>query len=92
MGDVVRRFLAKFFRLLSRREHDASPAGQEHKLTAVEYEAVALIAYEGRNAHARAREQAEYCRQRGSEPGAQFWSQVAYEVRLRTRGRLPEKP
>jgi hypothetical protein len=64
----------------------------EHKLTAVEYEAVTLIAYEGRNAHARACEQAEYCRHRGSEAGAQFWSQVAHEVRLRTRGRLPEKP
>jgi len=92
MCDVVRRLLAKFFRFLSRREQDASPAGQEHKVTAVEYEAVTLIAYEGGNARARAREQAEYCRQRGSEAGAQFWSEVAEEVRLRTRGRLPEKP
>src|SRR4051812_23097053 len=34
-------------------------------LTAVEYEAVALIAYEGRAAYNRAREQAEYCLSRG---------------------------
>jgi hypothetical protein len=53
---------------------------------------VTLIAYEGGNARARAREQVEYCRHRGSEAGAQFWSEVAEEVRLRTRGRLPEKP
>jgi hypothetical protein len=88
----VRRLLAKIVHALSRRHKKVPPSGPEHKLTAVEYEAVALIAYEGRNAHARACEQAGYCRQRGSEAGAQFWSQVAHEVRLRTRGRLPEKP
>ncbi len=87
----MRRHMAKLFRVLSRSGPKVSPT-QEHKLTAVEYEAVTLIAYEGRNAQARAREQAEYCRHRGSEAGAQFWSQVAHEVRLRTRGRLPEKP
>ena len=51
-----------------------------------------MIVYEGRNAHDRAQEQAGYCRQRGSEAGAQFWTQVAHAVRLGTRGRLPEKP
>ncbi len=88
----MRRLLAKIVHALSRRHTKVPPSGPEHKLTAVEYEAVALIAYEGRNAHACACEQAGYCRQRGSEAGAQFWSQVAHEVRLRTRGRLPEKP
>jgi hypothetical protein len=88
----VRHLLAKFIRALSRRHPKVPPSGPEHKLTAVEYEAVTLITYEGRNAHARACEQAGYCRQRGSEAGAQFWSQVAREVRLRTKGRLPEKP
>lgn len=90
----MRRLLAKIVHALSRsRSHTkVPPSGPGHKLTAIEYEAVTLITYEGRNAHARAREQAEYCRQRGSEAGVQFWSQVAHEVRLRTRGRLPEKP
>lgn len=37
-------------------------------LTAVEYEAVCLIAYEGRAAYARARQQAFYCRIRNSSP------------------------
>ncbi len=87
----MRRLMAKLFRVLSRSGSKVSPA-QEHKLTAVEYEAVTLIAYEGGNARARAREQVEYCRHRGSEAGAQFWSEVAEEVRLRTRGRLPERP
>jgi hypothetical protein len=88
----VRRLLAKIVRALSHRHPKVPPSALEQKLTAVEYEAVALIAYEGRNAHARAREQVGYCRQRGSEAGAQFWTQVAHEVRLRTRGRLPQKP
>jgi hypothetical protein len=35
-------------------------------LTVIEYEAVSLIAYEGRAAYERAREQAEYCLSRGS--------------------------
>ena len=88
----MRRLWAKIARALSRRQTKVPPSSPEQKLTAVEYEAVALIAYEGRNAHARAREQVGYCRQRGSEAGAQFWTQVAHEVRLRTRGRLPQKP
>jgi hypothetical protein len=50
------------------------------ELTAVEYEAVCLIAYEGRAAYARARQQAFYCRSRGSEQGFRFWSEVAVEV------------
>jgi hypothetical protein len=49
-------------------------------LTAVEYEAVCLIAYEGRAAYSRARQQAFYCRAMGSEQGFQFWSDVAAEV------------
>jgi hypothetical protein len=49
-------------------------------LTAVEYEAIYLIAYEGRAAYACARQQAFYCRARGSEQGFQFWSSVAIEV------------
>ena len=39
-------------------------------LTVVEYEAVSLIAYKGRAAYERAREQAEYCLSRGSEQAA----------------------
>jgi hypothetical protein len=53
-------------------------------LTAVEYEAVCLIAYEGREAYACAREQADYCRSLGSSSGTLFWSQVAAEVGRRT--------
>jgi hypothetical protein len=50
----------------------ADPARGE--LTAAEYEAVCLIAYEGRAAYARARQQAFYCRARGSAQGFRFWS------------------
>jgi hypothetical protein len=53
-------------------------------LTEIEYEAVSLIAYEGRAAYARAREQAEYCLSKGSEAGCRFWSDVALEVARRT--------
>jgi hypothetical protein len=49
-------------------------------LTAVEYEAVCLIAYEGRGAYARACEQADYCRSMGSPSGTVFWTQVAAEI------------
>ena len=49
-------------------------------LTAVEYEAVTLIAFEGRNAYRRACEQAGYCLERGSKSGCEFWSKVAIEV------------
>ena len=60
------------------------PSREESGLTAVEYEAVSLIAYEGRAAYERAREQASYCSSRGSEQGSQFWSEVALEVARRT--------
>jgi hypothetical protein len=49
-------------------------------LTAAEYEAVCLIAYEGRAAYVRARQQALYCRSQGSEQGFRFWSAVAVEI------------
>ena len=52
---------------------------------------MSLIAYEGHKAHARAREQARYCRGRGSDQGFRFWSAVADEVALRTKGRMPER-
>lgn len=53
-------------------------------LTVIKYEAVSLIAYEGRAAYERAREQAEYCLSQGSEAGCRFWSDVAIEVARRT--------
>jgi hypothetical protein len=59
----------------------AAPAAD---LTVIEYEAVSLIAYEGRAAYERAREQAEYRLRRGSESGCRFWSEVAIEVARRT--------
>ncbi len=65
-------------------------------LTVIEYEAVSLIAYEGRAAYERARKQAEYCLSRGSEAGCRFWSDVAVEVAHRTgnmnTGRAKEQP
>ena len=65
-------------------------------LTKIEYEAVSLIAYEGRAAYARARDQAEYCLNRRSEAGCRFWSEVAVEVARRTgkmnTGRAKEQP
>jgi hypothetical protein len=70
------------------------PSGAD--LTVIEYEAVSLIAYEGRAAYERAREQAEYCLSRGSEAGCRFWSDVAVEVARRTgkmnMGRATEQP
>ena len=60
-------------------------------LTAVEYEAVCLIAYEGRGAYARAREQADYCRSAGSPSGTLFWTQVAAEIERRTNKPKPGK-
>jgi len=60
-------------------------------LSAVEYEAVCLIAYEGRGAYARAREQADYCRTMGSPSGTLFWTQVAAEVGRRTNKPKPGK-
>lgn len=77
----MRRFLTRLrealIRLSKRKAvHDG--------LTAVEYEAVCLLAYEGRGAHGRAREQAEYCRAMGSPSGMVFWQDVAAEVARRT--------
>lgn len=60
-------------------------------LTAVEYEAITMIAQEGRGALAKAREQAAYCRRRGSEEGRVFWTNVANEISLRTSGK-PTQP
>jgi hypothetical protein len=64
-------------------------------LTAVEYEAVSLITYEGRDAYARAQEQADYCRAMGSPSGVMFWTEVAAEVDQRTGargGKAKERP
>jgi len=76
----MRRFLRhvghSIARLLGRKPR---PEG----LTAIEYEAVCLIAYEGRAAYARACEQALYCQGMGSEAGFRFWSEVAAEVKER---------
>ena len=60
-------------------------------LTAVEYEAVCLIAYEGREAYACAREQADDCRSLGSASGTLFWTQVAAEIGRRTNRPKPGK-
>jgi len=82
----MRRFLKRlhesFARLVRRKP-------RHQGLTAIEYEAVCLITYEGRDAYARAREQAFYCRDRGSEQGFRFWSEVAVEVQRRTGGAWP---
>jgi hypothetical protein len=90
-GDPVRRFLVKLVVALARRLRGRSPAAPQDRLTAVEYEAVTLITYEGQEAYARACQQAAYCRRRGSKEGSAFWSQVADEVLLRTKGRIPER-
>jgi hypothetical protein len=79
--------LLNLWRPVRRRARSAEQDG----LTAVEYEAVAIIAYEGQKAYARACEQARYCRQKGSAAGFQFWSEVAGEIRRRTKGRMPEE-
>ena len=79
------RWILECFRDLSARLSRRKP--HHNGLTAVEYEAVCLIAYEGREAYARAREQAAYCRGMGSLSGALFWSKVAVEVARRS-GRL----
>jgi hypothetical protein len=66
-----------------RQRFQPQPAAEG--LTVIEYEAVSLIAYEGRAAYVQAREQADYCLRRGSKSGCQFWSKVAVEVARRTR-------
>ena len=62
----------------------AGPKERPGVLSAIEYEAVSLIAYEGRDAYRKAHEQAEYCAARGSSKGCRFWSEVAAEVAKRT--------
>lgn len=80
---AIVQFIHAFFRRISRRQDDG--------LTEVEYEAITLIAQEGRGALTKAKEQASYCRRRGSEQGYEFWSRVANEVSLRTSGK-PAQP
>jgi hypothetical protein len=87
----MNRLLDHIRALFGSSQRPGSAPLSETTLTAVEYEAVALIAYEGRAAYDRACEQAEYCRASGSEDGYMFWSHVAAEVALRTKGRLPEQ-
>lgn len=79
------RAIFEFIRSLFRRGRSKGEGG----LTEVEYEAITLIAQEGRGALAKAREQAAYCRRRRSEQGADFWMRVAQEIALRTGGKPP---
>ena len=81
------RVIIDFFRALYQRISRKPDGG----LTAVEYEAITLIAQEGRGALSKAREQAAYCRRRGSEQGHEFWMRVANEVSMRTSGK-PAQP
>lgn len=81
------RAIIEFIQALIRRMSRKRGGG----LTEIEYEAISLIAQEGRGALAKAREQAAYCRRRGSEQGYEFWSRVANEVSLRTSGK-PAQP
>jgi hypothetical protein len=80
----LRRLLARFF---GRRSHHEA-------LAAVEYEAVFLIVYEGREGYARARERPS-TGVRGSEKELWFRSEVAGEadrcIGARIR-KLPERP
>jgi hypothetical protein len=87
----MRTLLALLRRFLVRRVGRVWSSGGE-QLSAVEYEAISLMAYEGRAAYRRAREQADYCREMGSLRGAIFWNRVAAEVArptgpLRTKAR-----
>lgn len=61
-------------------------------LTVIQYEAVSLIAYEGRAAYERAQEQAEYCFSRESNAGCRFWSEVARRTGKMNMGRAKEQP
>ena len=54
----MRRLLSRLLGPWLNRLRCRSRAPEKNGLTAVEYEAVTLIAYEGRKAYARAREQA----------------------------------
>lgn len=87
----MRRLLILLLSLWRPAARDRTRSAKHDGLTAVEYEAVTIIAYEGRKAYARACEQARYCRRNGSAEGFQFWSEVAGEVRRRTKGRMPEE-
>ena len=78
---AIVEYIRSLFRRVSRKD--------DRGLTEVEYEAITLIAQEGRGALAKAREQAAYCRRRRSEQGADFWMRVAHEVALRTNGKPP---
>jgi hypothetical protein len=81
------RAIIDFIRTLFRRASRKDEGG----LTEIEFEAITLIAQEGRTALAKAREQATYCRRRGSERGYEFWMSVANEVSMRTSGK-PVQP
>jgi hypothetical protein len=77
--------IARLLDWLRRKLGSPTRSEQAHSgLTEIEYEAVSLIAYEGRHACARAREQVEFCRKHGSSRGVLFWSRVAIEVERRT--------
>jgi hypothetical protein len=79
--------LAMMKRLIGYIRNSLAKRRRQDRLTAVEYEAVCLIAYEGRAAYARARQQAFYCRSQGSEQGFRFWSVVAVEIDRRAGAR-----
>ena len=72
--------LATMKRLIAHIRNFLAKRRRQGGLTAVEYEAVCLITYEGTAAYARARQQAFYCRSQGSEEGFRFWSAVATEI------------
>ncbi|MCB8822294.1 hypothetical protein [Microvirga rosea] len=76
MRRILQSLRTLMARLLGRRRSEG--------LTAVEYEAVCLLAYEGRDALAQAHRQAEYCRVMNSPRGVLFWTAVAEEVARRT--------
>jgi hypothetical protein len=79
----MRTLLALLRRFLVRRvDRDRSHGGEQ--LSAVEYEAITLITYEGRAAYRRAREQAHYCSAMRSPNSAIFWNHTAAEVARRT--------
>src|SRR4051812_34318549 len=63
--DLQATILAIMKRLIGYIRNSLAKRRRDDGLTAVEYEAVCLIAYEGRAAYARARQQAFYCRSRG---------------------------
>jgi hypothetical protein len=81
---AIVEYIRNLFRRVSRKD--------DRGLTEVEYEAITLIAQEGRVALSKAREQAAYCRRRGSEEGYEFWMRVADEISLRTSGRPAQPP